>query len=365
MIDQLYAEAQALMAKARGSSAFSNIYSSFTSSLPQVIVNVEAEKAMAQGVSITEIYSTLAAQFGATYINDFNKYGRVYRVYMQADAPYRATLQDLNKVYVKNNQGKMLPITSVITTKNVVGPYKLTRFNLYPAITINGVPANGVSSGTAMNELEELSKEILPKNMGYAWSGTSLQEKNSAGQIGPILAMALTFVYLFLVALYESWTLPIAVLMISPIALLGALFLQYVSGLALDIYAQVGLVMLIGLSTKRAILIVEFAKDAMEGGNIEGEYIAPLNYRDAAMKAAYLRFRAVRMTNIAFILGLVPLVFAQGAGAGSRHSIGISVFGGMLAVAFLGSILVPAFFVSTNVMKERFAEFVYNLRNKK
>ena len=355
--DELFAEAQALMAKARGNSAFSNLYSSFTSSLPQVVINVEAEKAMAQGVSVSEIYSTLAAQFGATYINDFNKYGRVYRVYMQADAPYRATLDDLSKVYVKNNRGKMLPITSVITTQNIVGPYKLTRFNLYPAITINGTTANGVSSGTAMKALEEISDDVLPNDMGYAWSGTSLQEKNSAGQIGPILAMALTFVYLFLVALYESWTLPMAVLMISPIALLGALFFQYVSGLALDIYAQVGLVMLIGLSTKQAILIVEFAKDAMEKDG--------LSYIQAAMQAALLRFRAVMMTNIAFILGLVPLVFAQGAGAGSRHSIGVSVFGGMMAVAFLGSILVPAFFVAVNVMKENFNNYIQKVRNRK
>ena len=216
---------------------------------------------------------------------------------------------------------------------------------MYPAITINGTPANGVSSGKAMKEMEILSDENLPKDMSYAWSGVSLQEKNSAGQIGPILTMALTFVYLFLVALYESWTLPIAVLMISPLALVGALFFQYVSGLALDIYAQVGLVMLVGLSTKQAILIVEFAKDAMEKDG--------MGYIEAAMQAAKLRFRAVMMTNIAFILGLVPLVFAQGAGAGSRHSIGVSVFGGMLAVAFLGSILVPAFFVATNVMKEK------------
>ena len=170
--------------------------------------------------------------------------------------------------------------------------------------------------------------------------------------------MALTFVYLFLVALYESWTLPIAVLMISPIALLGALFFQYVSGLALDIYAQVGLVMLIGLSTKQAILIVEFAKDAMEGADA-------LGYVEAAMQAAKLRFRAVMMTNIAFILGLLPLVFAHGAGAGSRHSIGVSVFGGMIAVAVLGSLLVPAFFVSVNVMKEKTSKYIQGLRKNK
>ena len=345
--EELYKQGRILAGEAMKDNAINTMYTSFTSSLPQIVVNIDEKKALSQGVPISEIYSTLAAQFGATYVNDFNKFGRVYRVYMQADAPYRANLNDLSKIYVKNNQGKMLPITSVMTTKNIVGPYKLTRFNMYPSITYNGVVAPGVSSGEAMTALENISDKNLPKDMGYAWSGTSLQEKNSAGQIGPILAMALTFVYLFLVALYESWTLPIAVLMISPIALLGALFFQYVSGLALDIYAQVGLVMLIGLSTKQAILIVEFAKDAMEKDG--------LGYFDAAMQAAKLRFRAVMMTNIAFILGLLPLVFAHGAGAGSRHSIGVSVFGGMMAVAFLGSLLVPAFFVAINVMKEKFS----------
>ena len=355
--EELFTEAQKVMQAARQDAAFSSLYTSYTASLPQVIVTVEDEKAMAQGVSIAEIYSTLAAQFGATYINDFNKYGRVYRVYMQADAPYRSVLGDLSKIYVKNNQGKMVPISSVVKTENIVGPYLLNRFNMYPSIVINGNAANGVSSGDAMKAMAALSDRILPRDMDFAWSGTSLQEQMSSGQIGPILAMALTFVYLFLVALYESWTLPVAVLLISPVALLGALFFQYVSGLSLDIYAQVGLVMLIGLSTKQAILIVEFAKDAMEKDG--------MNYIDAALQAAKLRFRAVMMTNIAFILGLLPLVFAKGAGAGSRHSIGVSVFGGMLAVAFLGSIMVPAFFVLTNLMKARFYEFIQNIRRKK
>ena len=355
--EELYKEALVFMQEARQNPAFSSLYTSYTASLPQVVVTVQDEKAMAQGVSISEIYSTLAAQFGATYINDFNKYGRVYRVYMQADAPYRSVMGDLTKIYVKNNQDKMVPISSVVKTENVVGPYLLNRFNMYPSIVINGNAATGVSSGDAMKAMGELSDKVLPKDMDYAWSGTSLQEQMSSGQMGPILAMALTFVYLFLVALYESWTLPVAVLLISPVALLGALFFQYVSGLSLDIYAQVGLVMLIGLSTKQAILIVEFAKDAMEKDG--------LNYIDAALQAAKLRFRAVMMTNIAFILGLLPLVFAKGAGAGSRHSIGVSVFGGMLAVAFFGSILVPAFFVLTNLMKQNFYKFVQNIRRKK
>ena len=348
---ELFKEAQALLGVARKDSSFANLYTSFTAALPQVVVKIQEEKALAQGVPINEIYSTLAAQFGASYVNDFNKYGRVYRVYMQADSPYRATLDDLSKIYVKNNKGQMLPITSVVTTDNIVGPYMLTRFNMYPSITINGTPAAGVSSGSAMNQMTKISNEVLPKDMDFAWSGTSLQEQQSSGQIGTILAMALIFVYLFLVALYESWTLPAAVLLISPVALLGALFFQYTAGLALDVYSQVGLVMLIGLSTKQAILIVEFAKDAMEN---EG-----LHYIEAAMQAAKLRFRAVMMTNIAFILGLLPLVFAKGAGAGSRNSIGMTVFGGMMTVAFIGTILVPAFFVMINTMKDKF-----NNRNK-
>lgn len=263
----------------------------------------------------------------------------------------------MSKVYVKNNYGKMVPLSAVISTKDMVGPYQMKRFNMYSAITLNGSPASGVSSGAAMDALASISEKVLPKDMDYAWSGTSLQEQQSSGQIGPILAMALTFVYLFLVALYESWTLPIAVLLISPIALLGALFFQYIWGLSLDVYAQVGLVMLIGLSTKQAILIVEFAKDAIEKDG--------MHYIQAAMQAAKLRFRAVMMTNIAFILGLLPLVFAKGAGAGSRNSIGVSVFGGMMAVAFIGSILVPAFFVMINVMKEKSSAYIQKLRNKK
>ena len=339
---ELYDEAIKLIAAANKSPYFQMVYTSYTANLPQLMINVDEAKALAQNVDINEIYSAMAGYFGRAYVNDFNKYGRVYRVFLQAAAPFRETVEDLDKIYVKNRNGVMVPLSAVVKTNNMVGPYSLTRFNLYPAITINGQARPGVSSGQAMAEMERISDEVLPKDMGYNWSGSSLQEKQSSGQIGPILAMSLVFIYLFLVGLYESWMLPLAVLLISPIALVGALLFQYVAGYSLDLYSQIGLVMLIGLSTKQAILIIEFAKDAHEGG---------MPVKDAALEAARLRFRAVMMTNIAFILGLLPLVFAKGAGAASRNSVGMTVFGGMIAVAFIGTFFVPSFYVLVEDLK--------------
>lgn len=353
---ELYNEAKKLIGEAASNPNFSMIYTTYSANLPQLILDVDVDKAMAQGVEVSEVYNAIAAYFAKAYVNDFNKYGRVYRVYVQADSPFRAKIADLNKIYVKNKTGRMVPLSAVIKTKNIVGPYIRTRFNMYPAITINGNPRPGVSSGDAMNLMEKISDEILPEDMGYAWSGTSLQEKESSGQIGPILVMSLVFVFLFLVGLYESWLLPISVLLVTPVALVGALLFQYTSGYALDIYSQIGLVMLIGLSTKQAILIIEFAKDAHKEG---------LPIKDAAMQAAKLRFRAVMMTNIAFILGLLPLVFASGAGAASRHSVGMTVFGGMLAVAFIGTFLVPAFYVMIEEFKRNFAKKVREIKEKK
>ena len=227
---------------------------------------------------------------------------------------------------------------------------------MYPAVTINGSAKEGISSGKAMELMEQISEEVLPKDMGFSWSGSSLQEKQSSGQILPILLMSLVFIFLFLVGLYESWLLPISVLLVTPVALVGALLFQYVFGYSLDIYSQIGLVMLIGLSTKQAILIIEFAKDAHNAG---------MGIREAAMQAARLRFRAVMMTNIAFILGLLPLVFATGAGAASRHSIGMTVIGGMIAVAFIGTFLVPAYYVVVEEFKVNFARRVREYRERK
>ena len=352
---QLYDEAQKIIAAANKSPDFQMVYTSFTANLPQLLIKVDERKALAQGVDINEIYSALSGYFGKSYVNDFNKYGRVYRVYLQADSEFREKPADIDKIYVKNNAGTMVPLSAVVNISNIVGPYSLTRFNMYPSILINGQAREGVSSGQAISTMEKLSDEVLPKDMGYAWSGSSLQEKESSGQIGPILAMSLVFIYLFLVGLYESWMLPIAVLLISPVALVGALFFQYVSGYSLDLYSQIGLVMLIGLSTKQAILIIEFAKDAHQSG---------MSITESAMQAAKLRFRAVMMTNIAFILGLLPLVFAKGAGAASRNSVGMTVFGGMLAVAFIGTSLVPAFFVMVENFKVFASKQAKKLKNK-
>lgn len=333
---ELYKQALNLIQKGKESPKFSTLYTSYSSNLPQLLIDVDISKAMAMNVDISEVYNSISSYFAKTYVNDFNKYGRVYRVYVEGDSEFRANINDISKIYVKNKYGKMVPLEELIKIKNITGPYVRTRFNMYPSVTINGMARQGVSSGDAIKEMEQISDKILPDDMSYDWSGTAYQEKESSGQILPILLMSLTFVYLFLTGLYESWFLPAAVLLITPIAVCGALMFQYIFGFSLDIYSQIGLVMLIGLSAKQAILIIEFAKDAHNDG---------LSIKDAAKQAINLRFRAVMMTNISLILGLLPLIFASGAGSGSRHSVGITVLGGMMAAAFWGTMLVPSFYV--------------------
>ncbi len=322
----------------------SGLSSSIQNNIPQLYFDVDRDKAQMLGVKIADIFSTLKTFTGSIYVNDFNMFNRIYRVYIQAEAPYRAHKDNLGLFFVKGSNNAMIPITALGTTSYTTGPGTIRRFNMFTSTTISGEAAPGYSSGQAMAILEEIASKHLPKNIGVEWSGLSYQEKHVSGQTAYILALALLFVFLFLAAQYESWSIPIAVILSLPIAGVGAYLGNWICGLENNIYFQIGLVMLVGLVAKNAILIVEFAKDEVEKGN---------NAVDAVIKAAHLRFRPIVMTSLAFILGMLPLVFASGPGSASRQGIGTGVFFGMIVAITVGIIFVPLLFVWVYKLKSK------------
>lgn len=342
--ENLVAAADTFMLYASKAPELRGVSSAMQAEIPQLYFNVDRDRAKFLGIPLTDIFSTMKAYLGSVYVNDFNMFNRIYKVYIQAEAPYRATQDDLGLFFVRAQNGSMIPLTALGTTNYTTGPGTIKRFNMFTTAAISAVAAPGYSSGEAMAAMQRIAREHLPDNIGIEWSGLSYQEKKAGGQTGFVLALVFLFVFLFLAAQYESWIVPISVLLSLPIAALGAYLGIWVTGLHNDIYFQIGLVTLIGLAAKNAILIVEFAKVQVDAG---------VSAVEAAIHAAQMRFRPILMTSLAFVLGMLPMVLATGPGSASRHSIGTGVFFGMLVAITVGIVLVPFFFV-----------FIYKLKGK-
>ena len=322
----------------------SGLSSALQADIPQLYFDVDRDKVKFSGVPLADVFSTMKAYTGSVYVNDFNMFNRIYRVYIQAEAPYREHKENINLFFVRGTDNAMIPLTSLGTTSYTTGLGSIKRFNMFNSSVILGEAADGYSSGQAMEIIEQIAREHLPENIGVEWSGLSFQEKQAGGQTGMVLALVFMFVFLFLAALYESWMVPIAVLLSLPVAALGAYLGVWGCGLENDVYFQIGLVMLVGLAAKNAILIVEFAKEQVDKG---------VDVVQAALHASQLRFRPILMTSLAFILGMLPMVIASGPGSASRQAIGTGVFFGMIFAVTVGILLVPFFFVLIYKMKAK------------
>ena len=332
---ELEAAVQKLVGAANQRPELAGVTTSYSASVPQIRIDLDREKAKLLGVNVAEVFETLQSTFGALYVNDFNRAGRVFRVHLQSEAEFRAHPDDIRDVYVRTGSGELIPLTTLVTIREVTGPEIIERYNVFPSAKILGGPAPGYSSGQALEIMEQLAKETLPDGYALEWTGTSFQEKATGGASQTVFLVGVVMVLLVLAAQYERWTLPFAVILAVPFAVFGAFLAVFLRGLENDIYFQIGLVTLVGLASKNAILIVEFAQLKVQ----EGMPVA-----EAAVEGAKLRFRPIVMTSLAFILGVMPLALSSGAGAASRHSIGTGVIGGMLAATFIATLFVPVFF---------------------
>ncbi len=343
-IDQLEQVANDFTAAANADDTLMRVNSNLQANVPQLYLDVDRVKAKRLNIKLQDVFDTLQAYLGSAYINDFNLYGRTFKVMVQADHAFRSKVADITQLEVRDGQGNMIPLDTIVKVTETAGPQTIFRFNLYPSSQITGAPKKGKSTGQAIAALKDIADKTLPPSMDYDWSGVTFQQIQ-AGNMAPIIfSLALVFVYLFLAAQYESWSIPMAILLSVPLAIFGAILATFMRAYDNNIYTQVGLVLLIGLSSKSAILIVEFAKELRGNGK---------SVVEAAIEAARLRFRPILMTAVSFILGVLPLVVATGAGAASRRSLGTAVFGGMTAATVFGVFLIPVLYVVIQKLSDR------------